>query len=359
MPKFLLMKNFLFLLILLFLSKISISQVDTSFYCVMFYNLENLFDPRDDSLRNDDAFTPTGMNHWTFSKFNRKINNLAKVILSVNAWSPPDIIGVAEVENEFVLRQLCYQTGLKRYGYKIVHYDSPDSRGIDVALLYRHKNIKILESRAIPIVFPFEPRSKNRDILYVKALTIQNDTLHLFVNHWTSRYSGYAATIAKRNHYASVVRQWNDSLLMKDSSARIIIMGDLNDYPTDESIIEVLQAQPYTGNGKLSALNNLMHRFSNMKNVGTHKSGEFWGCLDQMIVSKSLLNNSDSLQIVEQKAEIYQADFMMVPDEKYGGVKNNRTYLGPRYLGGFSDHLPIFLRLLRITNRCQSGHLEQ
>lgn len=352
------MRNFLPLLFLLLISKVSVAQTDTSFYCVMFYNLENLFDPRDDSLRNDDAFTPTGMNHWTFSKFNRKINNLAKVILSINGWSPPDIIGVAEIENEFVLRQLCYRTGLSRYGYRIVHYESPDSRGIDVALLYRHQRIRIADSRAIPIVFPFEPRSRNRDVLYVKALTAQDDTLHLFVNHWTSRYSGYAATIAKRNHYASVVRQWSDSLLQANSQARIVIMGDLNDYPTDESIIDVLQAQPYKEDGEYSALNNLMHRFSKMKNVGTHKGGEFWGCLDQMIVSKSLLDGSDSLQIVGQQAEIYQADFMVVPDEKYGGVKTHRTYLGPRYLGGFSDHLPIFLRLSRPTNRCRSDRPE-
>lgn len=340
-----LMRSFVILFLLIFPLLYLCAQYDTTEYAVMFYNVENLFDPRKDSLRNDDAFTPKGLNHWTWRKFNRKVSNLSKVILSANGWSPPDVIGVAEVENEFVLQQLCWNTGLKRYNYHYVHYDSPDSRGIDVALLYRKDRVKVVNSCPIPIVFPFEPKSRNRDVLYVCITTLQEDTLHFFVNHWTSRYGGYANTIEKRNYYAEVVKYWSDSLLTSTPQAHIVIMGDFNDYPTDESVLEILQAQPYREDNHLAPLNNLMYRFSKMRNVGTHKGNEFWGCLDQFIVSASLLDTKNDLQIIDRCVEIYCADFMVVPDEKYGGIKTFRTYLGPRYVGGFSDHLPILLRL--------------
>lgn len=333
------------LILFLFLPYLSFNQIDTTNYCIVFYNVENIFDPKDDSLKNDDAFTPTGMNHWTFSKFTKKINNISKVFLAINGWEPPDVIGVAEIENAFVLERICYHTALRKYNYSFVHYDSPDNRGVDVGLLYRKDKVKIDTSCPIPIIFPFEPQSKNRDILYTKVITRTDDTLHIFINHWTSRYSGYAATIPKRNHYAQVIKEFTDSLFAKTPNANIIITGDFNDYPSDESISEILEAAPYKEDNHLHKLNNLMYRFSLMNNVGSHKNADFWGCLDQMIVSSSLLEDNNSIIITEKRAEIFQGDFLLIPDEKYGGVKNFRTYLGPRYIGGFADHLPILIRL--------------
>lgn len=333
--------SYLFLFFLFFFSFPIYSQIDTSRYCIVFYNVENLFDPEDNSEKNDDAFTPSGSYHWTYKRFFKKLNDIAKVFLSINGWEAPDLIGLAEIENANVLNKLCYNTGLRVHQYRYVHYDSPDSRGIGVALLYRKERIIILESYPVSIVFPFEPHSKNRDILYAKAL-IDSDTLHLFVNHWTSRFGGYGATIPKRNYYAQALRSKVDSLLSINENANIVIMGDFNDYPTDESMVTYLQTKNYKKEKNEGTLFNLMFPIMEQgKNRGTHKSQEFWGCLDQFIVSKSLLNKESRWQIENSEAIIFDAPFLLVNDEKYGGIKTFRTYIGPKYLGGFSDHLPI------------------
>jgi endonuclease/exonuclease/phosphatase family metal-dependent hydrolase len=350
------------------------SQPTPTRFCIAFYNVENLFDPENDPEKNDDAFTPTGFYHWTYKRFYKKLNDIAKVFLSINDWEPPDIIGLAEIENANVLNKLCYSTGLKTYNYRYIRYNSPDSRGIGTALLYRNNKITIVDSYPIAVVFPFEPTSKNRDILYAKAL-VAEDTLHLFVNHWTSRFSGYGATQPKRNYYAQVLRRHVDSLLTINSNAYIIIMGDFNDYPTDESIARYLQAGNYKDEGekekgqtekgktekgkteKGGGLFNLMlslnrspltaYRIPQTTVQGSHKTQEFWGCLDQFTVSKSLLNDNSKWQIENKSAVIFDAPFLLVPDEKYGGVKCFRTYSGPKYLGGYSDHLPVKVVIVR------------
>ena len=311
--------------ILLILTITSKGQ-DSICYTIAFYNVENLFNPQDDSLKNDDAFTPKGLYHWTYKKYVRKINNIAKVILAMGAWEPPDIIGLAEIEDDAVLRKLCYDSPLKRYHYRFVHYESPDRRGVDVALLYRDNRVRISRSRAIPVVFPFDTAARNRDILYAVARFPNGDSLHLFVNHWTSRYGGYAPTIPKRNYYASVVRAHTDSILRGESNANILITGDFNDYLTDESIREVLRAGDIDNPQHSDyTLFDLMYRFLRMQNVGTHKHEDFWGCLDQIIVSPALLDEHSSLHIIGREAHIFKADFMVEPDEKYDGYKVYRT----------------------------------
>ena len=154
----------------------------------MFYNTENLFDPVDDSLTADEEYTPTGMRGWTFTKFMLKIRNISKVVLAVGGWDPPDIIGFCEVENRWVLKELTTQTPLKNFGYTIVHYESPDPRGIDVALIYRPDKFKVLNAEPIHIRFPFDTASRTRDILFVKGTVSGGDTLNIFVNHWPSKF---------------------------------------------------------------------------------------------------------------------------------------------------------------------------
>lgn len=318
-----------------------------SFY-VMFYNAENFFDIEDNPLKNDDAFTPTGTNRWTYKRMIHKRNQLLKVFFSLGGWNPPPLIGLAEIENEKVLSLLCYQSQLKKFNYHYVYYESPDSRGINVALLYCKDQVEILESAPIPIRFPFDTLSKNRDILYVKTLLYEEDTLHLFINHWTSRYGGYAPTMIKREYYAQVLRNQVDSLLAYNPESAILIMGDFNDYPTDRSIQEVLNA------GKIddstATLVNLMLKYNALSNVGTHKSGEFWGCLDQMILSRTFFDPQSKLQVDYNSNNIYDAPFLLIPDEKNGGFKNFRTYEGMKYKGGFSDHLPIFVKIERVKS---------
>lgn len=317
-------------------------------FLVGFYNVENLFHPSDDSLHADEDFTPTGLYHWSYKKYYRKISNVAKVLIAMGEANPPLLMGVAEIENDLVLRDLCYRSPLKKFGYKYIHHESPDRRGIDVALLYRKDYVQIDTERAVPVVFPFSPQSKNRDVLYVKALIDNTIPLHIFVNHWTSRYSGYAATIPKRNYYAQVVRNLVDSILYVDKTANIIIVGDFNDYATDPSLDEVLHACPIESRHPPDTLYNLMYGFETASgNVGSHKHEDFWGCLDQIIVSNDLLSNRCGLEIVGKEAHIFNASFLLVPDEKYGGYKTYRTFLGPRYIGGFADHLPVFVKLTR------------
>lgn len=327
------------------------SQQDTSFYAIAFYNVENLFHPEDDPEKADDSFTPEGLNRWNYSRYYKKIHNIAKTILAMNDSIPPIMIGLAEVENDKTLKQLCFYSPLSNLEYDYIHYESPDNRGIDVALIYRKNEIEIIESRAIGIVFPFESSSKNRDVLYVVSRFPSGDTLHLFINHWTSRFGGYAATIPKRNHYAAVLRQKTDSLFEINKKSSIIIMGDFNDYPNDESLNTVLGAAHFNDQHKETKLINLMSSFSHFQNIGTHKYEDFWGCLDQIIVSTSLFSEEHSLQIVDRKAEIVVKEFLLEDDYKYGGVKPFRTYIGPKYRGGYSDHLPIMVKMKTIRKQ--------
>lgn len=330
---------------LILLLPLTLFAQDSLSYVFSFYNVENLFNPNDDSLKNDDAFTPAGFNHWTYKKYVRKVNNIAKVLLAMNEWSPPDLMGLTEIEEASVLRKMCYDSPLKKYGYRFVHYDSPDTRGVDVALIYRADRVRILRSRPIPVVFPFDTTCRNRDLLYVVVQLASGDSVHVIVNHWTSRYGGYAPTIPKRNHYARVVRRLADSILAIEPAANILICGDFNDYPTDESITEVLQAGdidlPEHGDRTLF---DLMYRFLKMPNIGTHKHDDFWGCLDQIIVSPALLDDSGTY-ITDNEAHIFKADFMVEPDEKFGGYKVFRTYSGPKYVGGYADHLPVYVKI--------------
>lgn len=313
---------------------------------VAFYNVENLFHPSDDTLTRDDDFTPTGLYHWSYAKYYRKIQNIGKVLVAMGEGNPPFLVGLAEIENEQVLKDLCFRSPIRNYHYRYVHFDSPDRRGVDVALLYRDSCVSIVRAWKIPVVFPFEPETRNRDLLYALVRFANGDSLHLFVNHWTSRFGGFAATIPKRNYYAEVARQHVDSILRIEPEGKILLMGDFNDYCTDESMEQHLRATRFSDTTQTDTLFNLMYWFLKFNNRGSHKHEDFWGCLDQLVVSREFLFSQDGLQILERVPYIYDAPFLLVPDEKYGGVKNYRTFLGPRYIGGFADHLPVYIRLV-------------
>lgn len=312
---------------------------------VAFYNVENLFHPSDDSLTRDDDFTPEGLYHWSYKKYYKKIANVAKVLIAMGEGSPPALVGLAEIENKRVLKDLCYRSPLRAYGYRYVHHDSPDRRGVDVALLYRDSLTVILREHKVPVVFPFEPQTRNRDLLYALVRFPCGDSLHILVNHWTSRFGGYEATIPKRNYYADVARRVVDSVLSDNPASNILLMGDFNDYATDESMEKHLRARRYSPSNIEDTLFNLMYYFVTLNNVGSHKHEDFWGCLDQIIVSRGLLFDQNRLHIAGHCPHIFQAPFLLVPDEKYGGVKTYRTFLGPRYIGGYADHLPVYVLL--------------
>lgn len=305
---------------------------------LMFYNVENYYDPFDDSLTNDNEFLPNGLRHWNYSRFLKKRDNIYKTILAVGGWEPPAIIGLCEIENRFVLKQLLYNTPFSKLDYRIVQEESPDMRGIDVALLFNPKLVQIFYHRAIPIHFPAAPNSTTRDILYVKALVFGEDTLHIFVNHWPSRFGGELSSEPRRKYVAGQLAMQIDSLLAKNKNAAIVVMGDFNDYPSDQSVSEVLNA------GKNRDSNRLINLMPDNKNysIGTHKFEGEWGILDQIMVSPVLLLQDKGI-FVEEEAHIFNADFLLQEDSKYLGNMPFRTFLGMKYHGGFSDHLPIFV----------------
>ncbi len=312
---------------------------------VMFYNMENFFDVAKDSLTGDDEYAPGGKRGWTYNRYQRKINNISKVIIRVGGWEPPDIVGLCEVENRYVLTNLTMNSPLKNIGYKIIHRNSPDPRGIDVAMLYRPEKFKPVETEYIGIRFPFDAAARTRDILYVKGLAFNRDTLHVFINHWPSRFGGYTATIAKRNYVAKVLRHKIDSLQQINPDARILIMGDFNDEPTDESVAVVLKAKRDSVNLKQGDLYNMMTGAGTGWNHGTIKDKEIWITIDQFIVSESLLDPRKGVHGSFNSVYILDAPFLLQTDETWFGQKPFRTYYGFKYLGGFSDHLPIYMDL--------------
>lgn len=325
-------------------------QLTRNTYRVMFYNVENLFDTLNDPTKNDEEFTPQGAKYWSWYKYKNKLTAISKVIIGIGGWELPQIVGLSEVENIKVVKDLIYKTPLSKSDYRIIHKDSPDNRGIDCALLYRKNHFWPLNQDFIAVKWPKNIGSgTTRDILYVKGLTNEHDTLHIFVNHWPSRWSGQMETEEKRIYVAKLVKHHCDSILKSDKSANIIIMGDLNDHPTDKSLVYGLEAQSEYDNIKHNKLYNLSYYLQEIKKLGTHKFQGQWGILDQIIVSGALLDSSNLLHTTLEDAHVYNADFLLCPDEGNTGKQVFRTYLGYKYQGGYSDHLPTYIDLHRKT----------
>lgn len=311
---------------------------------VMFYNVENLFDTKDDTLKNDEEFLPEGERHWDNHKFYQKLNKVAKVIIGVGEWQAPAVVGLCEIENRFVLNQLVFETPLKNYDYSIIHQESPDWRGIDVALLYRKSRFIPDTFFTIQVNFPFDPDSKTRDILYVKGRFITSDTIHVFINHWPSRYGGYLETKPKREFVAGLLRNQADSLFLVNPKSNILIMGDLNDDPHDESVSRILNAMPEPLDSCCQLI-NLMSGYVTDNSIGTLKYRENWNVFDQVIISRAIYEGENGIQLSDEQAMIYRPPFLIEKDERYMGEKPFRTFKGFEYNGGFSDHLPVFLDL--------------
>lgn len=307
----------------------------------MFYNVENLFDTEDDSITVDEEFLPNGMRYWTKSRYYTKINQTFKTITAVGQGELPALVGLCEIENRAVLDHICFRTPLKQGDYSIIHQESTDFRGIDVALLYRKAFFKPYSYRAIRFALPDGGRT--RDILYTAGVLPNSDTLHLFINHWPSRRGGQSISEPRRVFVASQLRRAVDSIFVLNPKANILISGDFNDYPENRSLHKVLAAsfEPQTPQSK--QLYNLAQPYFERTQQGTHKMYGLWGILDQVIVSGGLLESSSSTNSKPAAFSVFAADYLLEPDEKNTGFKPFRTYLGFRYAGGFSDHLPVYL----------------
>jgi len=312
-------------------------------YNIVFYNVENLFDTWDDPLTSDEEFTPLNEKHWTRERFEDKIKLIYKSLITVGNGQFPDIIGLAEVENLWVIEQLISKTPLNKVPYGIIHKESPDPRGIDVALLYRKDRIKPIDYEHVSVSNKGKYSFKSRDILHFTA-ELGREQIHFFVNHWPSRSGGYIETKEKRDITARILRACIDSLLIKNPNANILLMGDFNATTKEKCFTSILKALPYPGNNNPSWLINLSTLWTKHAD-GTIRNGGQWELFDQMICSSNLLSNSN-LKIETEQSGICNFDFLLEPEPTYLGKKPFRTYLGPKYHGGTSDHLPVRVIML-------------
>jgi predicted extracellular nuclease len=309
---------------------------------VVFYNVENLFDTKDQQGKNDNEFTPDGEKKWDHARYQKKLNDLSRVIAEINTSDLPEIVGLCEVENEVVVKDLM-ETGLLQKGkYSVVHHESPDIRGIDCALIYRPAEFTVLSHSAIRVVREGNPRFKTRDILYVKGLSRNKEEFHIFVNHWPSRIGGTEETEPSRVVVARLLRTKVDSVMNSSPEAHIIVMGDMNDEPDNSSLKEVLGAMP-PGEEEPYLVNLMFPAF--MEGEGSYNYRGDWNMLDHLVISPGLLQRR-GFRCTDGRGFVYRSEWMEYSGRN--GVRTpNRTYSGQTYTGGVSDHFPVYFRMRR------------
>ena len=336
----------LFTLFLLF-SVTAIAQKKMGVYAIAFYNVENLFNTVHDEGVNDYEFTPSGANNWTETKYRKKLNNLSYVIdkLAKEYTSAgPAIIGVSEIENRGVLEDLVSTGKIASTGYEIVHYDSPDRRGVDVALLYNPALFKVTSSKAYPFVLPDNPNFKTRDQLLVSGI-LAGEPIHVIVNHWPSRYGSKSSEL--REFAASISKHITDSLYNDNPNAKVIIMGDLNDDPTDPSVRVVLNAKKRQSEVEKGGLFNTMWEFFD-RGIGSLGYQGKWNLFDQIIITEPLLG-TDRSSLKFWKAEIFNRDFLIQKEGRNKGYPH-RTFSNNTFINGYSDHFPVLIYLVKEIN---------
>ena len=325
------MKYTLLLLLfpLLVVSQAEKKSVSDENIFAMFYNVENLFDTINSTNTNDSEFLPDSDKKWNTYRYDYKLNQLAKVFSSImqdeNNDKMLDIIGLCEVENKLVIDELLKKPIFSNHNYTIIHQDSPDSRGIDCALLFNNQ-FQLLQHDFITVDNPDANRS-TRDIVYAK-LKFKNEVINIFVNHWPSRWGGQEETNHKRVFVAKVLKDYINLNTSEDEYT--LIMGDFNDYPSNESLSDVLVKDDFI---------NLMST-DLVFGQGSYNYRGDWNWLDQIIVSKNFTNSN--MQLLSGGA--FQKDFMLYTNEK-GEVYPSRSFGGKKWFGGFSDHLPVYCRI--------------
>ncbi|MDD2794016.1 MAG: endonuclease/exonuclease/phosphatase [Sediminibacterium sp.] len=313
---------------------------------VAFYNLENLYDTVNNPMVNDDEFTPEGAKKYHGEIYHNKLFRLATVLKDIgktHSRHGAALIGVAEIENDTVLYDLTRHFLLRAHRLKFIHYDSRDARGVDVALFYRPDLFVPVDARPLLVVLPGGSKEAvaTRDILYVKGY-LAGELFHIYVNHWPSRRGGEVRSAPARTAAAAVARLHMDSILRTAPSARIILMGDLNDNPTDPSITQTLRA---SGSEQAPAYKQLFNPWVKhyLQGLGTLANRDIWGLFDQILVSRSL-TDSGSAGLRLSGSYIYFRQFMAEPSGPFKGYPM-RTWNGNSYRGGYSDHFPTYIVL--------------
>ncbi|HPT31212.1 MAG TPA: endonuclease/exonuclease/phosphatase family protein [Prolixibacteraceae bacterium] len=343
------MRGFLFFALLLIIAGTLPAQKNVQAGLIAFYNLENLFDTIDTPDVLDEEFTPGGPNRWTGERYKEKIGNMALAISRIGeeeGWKGgPAILGVSEIENRSVLEDLVSHPLLKESGYQIVHYDSPDLRGVDVALLYRPQFFRLTASASPELLLKNDQGERifTRDQLVVSGL-FDGEPFHFIVGHWPSRSGGEMTTRPRRNAAAALARHLTDSLMTLDPKAKVVIMGDLNDDPSDESLRLYLRAAPDPGKLKEGELYNTMYPLYR-KGIGSLNYRDGLNLFDQIIVSPALLGKDYSAYKLLH-ARVFNRPFLMQKDGQYKGYPL-RSFAGTVWQGGFSDHFPVYIIIVR------------
>jgi endonuclease/exonuclease/phosphatase family metal-dependent hydrolase len=326
------MKQVIFILLVLIMTS---AEVRAQEFTVMFYNTENLFDTFDDTLKDDEEFLPGGDRRWTYNRYWKKIDALSRVIAAAGGWETPFLVGLCEVENRNVVSDLSNRSVLANAGYSVIHRDSPDSRGIDPALMYRSQHVRVIESRAwIPSV-PAGEVFDSRNLLYVKTL-IQGDTLHLIICHWPSRRGGVLAAERLREAVATLVIAKIDSIQgAAGGRASVLVMGDFNATPDDQAMVRLAEE---SGMANLSA--------AIAKNEkGSYRYRGLWEMIDQVLVSGIMTSGEGEFSALAQDFRVLDAAFLLEDDPDYPGKRPSATYRAYRWEGGYSDHLPVFVKI--------------
>jgi predicted extracellular nuclease len=314
------MSKLLTVLLILLISLTSLSQKTER---IAFYNVENLFDTID-GPNNDSEFLPSGKKLWNSDKYFEKINHINKVLCELNS---PMLVGFCEVENVGVLNEIIGK-GKALNGYKTVHYDSDDARGIDAGMIYNAKKLRVIDQGYIRYILPGQTKASSRDIVWAK-FSYKKELFYVMVNHWPSRRGGTEKSEPKRLKAAQSARNFIDSLLALDASTKIVLMGDLNDYPSNKSVKLITEKlEP-----KITSVSNKFN--------GTHNYRGEWNILDHICISDGW--NKGRLKSEKADGHILTLEYMLSTYKV--NIVPFRTYGGSKYLGGYSDHLPVYINL--------------
>ena len=333
----------LFLIIVLLSVSINAGAQDkTRAACIAFYNLENLFDTINDVLKNDEEFLPNGTNHWTKERYKAKLSNMALVISKIGGEvmkGGPTLLGACEIENRSVLEDLIITPPLKDLGYEIVHFDSPDKRGVDVGLLYKKAAFKVHNSTSNRLTMPGKTDWFSRDQLVVSG-KLDGEMIHVIVNHWPSRGAGPEYRAAA----AALSLKLTDSLRSIYPDAKIFIMGDLNDDPTDVSVYKVLGAKGKESQVGRGDLFNPMWNL-HQDGIGSLAYRDAWNLFDQIIISEPVLRGANN-GWKYLTAKVFNEKFLLQKEGPYAGYPF-RTFAGGAYAGGYSDHFPTYMFIVK------------
>lgn len=346
MKKILLLLHSLYIVFFLFGSFSIYAQNDKFEVAIIgFYNVENLFDTINDPLKNDEEFLPEGANKWTSERYLEKLDRLAEVISKIgkdiNGFGP-NILGLSEIENINVIQDLINTPPLNKMNYGIVHYDSPDRRGVDVGLIYQKDNFKVIGSSSHRVISEI-PDFITRDQLLVQGL-LNGEEMYIIVNHWPSKRGGEKRSEPRRIEAAQLTKHLSDSLHAINPNVNILIMGDFNDNPNATSIVKYLKPVERKNKVKEGDLYNPMHSLYK-EGIGSYAYRDTWSLIDQIIVSHNLISQ-DYKSYTLHSARIYNETFLQ---QKFGTFKGYpwRSYAGGNYIGGYSDHYPVYLILAR------------